>query len=121
MLKNRWEQNKVNKKARKERIYKGSIPDKKDGWERVAACSDRDGTEWVLCRKEQSHDSTWATYKLCVNGQAPRKANYWFARNEETGQIGFSRDLAILREYRPYLHAMVGTHFNWNQYWAENC
>jgi len=39
--------------------------------------------------------------------EALSKANYWMASNAAIGKVGFSRDLVIMRENRPALHARV--------------
>lgn len=55
----------------------------------------------------QEHSNEWATYKICSVGRAPKKANYWTALNEVTGQIGFTKDIASMRENRKGLYAKV--------------
>ena len=44
--------------------------------------------------------------KICANGKAESKANYWAVR-KNTGQLGFIKDMAIMRAHRPGLHAAV--------------
>jgi hypothetical protein len=61
---------------------------------------------WLVFKKDQDHSDEWATYKICANGKAKGKGNYWAVR-KNTGQIGYARDMAQMREYRPKLHAFV--------------
>ena len=86
--------------------YQGKMPEAEDGW-LVASSVKHDGVEWIVCYKRQPHSDDWINIKVCANGRASGKANYWFTRNQMTGQIGFSRDLSIMREHKPDLHARV--------------
>lgn len=87
------------------KTYSGQIPTG-DDWAKVGECF-MDGVEWHAFRKQQGHDPDWSTYKVCANGRAPNKANYWFVRNDRTGQLGFAKDFAIMRDKRPDLHAQI--------------
>ena len=89
-----------------EKFYKGKIPSQDDGWELVKKIID-DDIEWMVFRKDQPHTADWKTYKIVANGKALSKANYWMASNAAIGKVGFSRDLVIMRENRPALHARV--------------
>jgi len=89
------------------KTYKGNHPGADEGWEMFKRLKDSDGVEWALYRKSQAHTEDWFTYKISAIGRATRKANYWLARNSKTGQIGFNRDFAMMREHRPALHQMV--------------
>jgi hypothetical protein len=93
------------KGKRMAKSYKGQIPDASEGW-RIAGTVDHDG-EWIVFKKRQEHSPEWVTYKIVANGKAINKANYWLARNEITGQIGFARDFVLLREHRPKIHKYV--------------
>jgi hypothetical protein len=66
-----------------------------------------DGTEWCVFIKPQNHSDEWFTVKIVANGRAPYKANYWLVTNINTGQIGYARDYAVMRENRPSLHDYV--------------
>lgn len=87
------------------KLYAGKQPEGEE-WKLISMCQS-DGVEWNVYRKEQDHDPKWGTYKICAIGKAPRKANYWFVRNDSTGQIGFAKDYAIMRDTRPQLHEQV--------------
>lgn len=86
--------------------YKGNPPDAEKGWEEIGAYV-VDGDRWAIYRRQQQHSEEWADYKIAADGVVEGKANYWLARNDATGQIGFSRDYAMMRETRPVLHAAV--------------
>ena len=88
-------------------IHKGNIPDLGKGWHQAGCCVDGDKVSWIVFRREQAHSSEWVYYKIVADGKAKNKANYWLAKNEATGQIGFSRDFAVMRENRPELHNKV--------------
>lgn len=90
----------------KTRIYKGQIPDQSEGWQFLSATK-CDGITWEVYEKSQAHSDHWKTYKVIAPDGAPHKAAYWVARNSSTGQIGFARDIAIMRDKRPDLHAKV--------------
>lgn len=88
-----------------EKSYSGKPPTG-DEWEQIGGCIVNDEA-WQVWRKEQAHTPDWGTYKICAIGKAKRKANYWFVRNDSTGQIGFAKDFAIMRETRPELHQTI--------------
>lgn len=91
------------------KMYSGHVPSG-DGWEQIGdRYHDGDGVEWQTFRRRQDHSPEWQTVKVAAIGTAPAKANYWLARNGMTGQIGYARDYAIMRETRPGLHAHVDT------------
>lgn len=94
------------------KAYRGNPPDKNAGWELIAECEDG-GIEWNVYQRGQDHTPDWSTYKIVANGRVPAKANYWLARNDKTGQIGFSRDYVFMRENRPKLHAQIEELFAW--------
>ena len=89
------------------RMYAGKMPDADAGWEHVGTCRGADGMEWLVFSKSQEHAPDWLTYKIVANGRAANKANYWLVRNASTGQIGFARDFAVMRDTRPELHEQV--------------
>jgi hypothetical protein len=88
-----------------EKFYSGKKPEG-DEWKLIGSCQS-DDMEWQVYRKSQPHDPKWGTYKICAVGKAKKKANYWLARNDTTGQIGFAKDYAIMRDKRPHLHNQV--------------
>jgi hypothetical protein len=88
------------------KMYKGNPPDLAEGWEKIGECKDGEGVTWLMFRKPQDHDDEWSTYKICAKGAARSKGNYWAVR-KDTGQLGFARDMASMREHRPELHAFV--------------
>lgn len=92
----------------KSKTYAGN-PDllfESDEWKHCGAWVDKDNgsIEWFVFFKPQAHNHEWRTYKVVANGRVPNKANYWFARNEKTGQLGFARDLASMSDHRPNLY-----------------
>ena len=89
-----------------ERSYRGNAPDPDLGWVMIRKIGIGDEL-WMIFRQAQAHSPDWANYKIVSTGLVKRKANYWLARNDATGQIGFSRDFAMMREHRPRLHTMV--------------
>lgn len=89
------------------KMYAGKIPEQELGWMQIGVCKDSDAVEWIVFRRAQDHTPDWATYKIVANGRANAKANYWLARNDKTGQIGFARDYVFMRNNRPELHAQV--------------
>jgi hypothetical protein len=88
--------------------HKGNHPDLENGWEKIGEWLDKggDGVRWSIFRRRQEHSDEWMTYKICANGKAESKANYWAVR-KNTGQLGFIKDMAIMRAHRPELHAAV--------------
>jgi len=90
----------------KVKTYMGRPPSEEDGWEPLEQFEDG-GVIWQLFEQDQPHSKEWFTYKLAALGRAPHKANYWFAKNMHTGQVGYNRDLAALRAKRPKLHESV--------------
>lgn len=88
-----------------QKLYAGKEPEG-EGWKLVSVCKS-EGVDWNVYRKGQDHDPKWGTYKVCAIGKAARKANYWFVRNDATGQIGFAKDYAIMRDTRPQLHEQI--------------
>jgi len=93
------------------KMYAGKMPEADKGWTHVGTCNDSDGVEWLVFERPQEHTPDWMTYKIAANGRARGKANYWLVRNGLTGQIGFARDYARMREDRPELHAQVEAAF----------
>lgn len=91
--------------------YLGRIPEVEEGWDQVGEYEDDDGVQWLVFFKPQEHTEDWITYKIVANGRAHGKANYWLVRNNKTGQLGFARDFALLREHRPKLHEHVESLF----------
>jgi hypothetical protein len=89
------------------RTYFGLVPNLNDGWKQIDKYVDHDGIEWLVFRRPQEHTPDWSTYKVVSNGRAANKANYWLVRNDRTGQIGFARDYASMRENRPKLHEKI--------------
>jgi hypothetical protein len=80
-----------------------------DEWKNCGCWVDRENSnvEWFVFFKYQEHNNDWITYKVVANGRVPRKANYWFAKNKKTGQIGFAKDLASMSEHRPNLYSNI--------------
>ena len=91
------------------RMYCGNAP-KDQSWVKVFSCLDEFQIQWLVFAKAQEHGEEWKTYKVCANGQAENKANYWFARNDKTGQIGYGRDLALMNQNKPELYQRIN-HF----------
>lgn len=89
------------------RMYPGRKPAENDGWEMLCSTKCKLGIIWLVYAKPQEHDDEWRTYKIVANGKAPDKANYWLARRDTTGQLGFPRDYAMLRATRPEVHDFV--------------
>ena len=99
------------------RMYSGNFPELGDsGWEMVcefnvsqdgSSSKDRNAVTWILFIQRQEHSDDWVNVKVAANGMVERKANYWLAKNLRTGQIGFSRDYAIMRETNEKLHEAV--------------
>lgn len=89
-------------------MYKGNYPNPTDGWEMVGAWRDEDGENvgWTVFMRPQQNSDEWATFKICADGKVESKANYWSVR-KNTGQIGYVRDMAMMRAHRPKLHAAV--------------
>jgi len=89
------------------RTYLGQVPKMADGWELLEKYTDDDQVAWLVFRRGQEHTPDWSTYKVVADGRAANKANYWLVRNDRTGQIGFARDYASMRENRPKLHSKI--------------
>ena len=92
---------------RKPRMYEGNLPDEKDGWWMFDFMGDENGAGWEIFARKQDHSDEWVTFKVCAIEKVARKANYWLARNIETGQIGYSRDLGHMKQHRPVLYRRV--------------
>lgn len=90
-----------------QKMYKGNPPDETDGWKNIYSCELKDKTKWNIFVRDQDHTHDWKTYKVVADGRAMNKANYWLARNIETGQIGFGRDFVHMKTRRPQLHAVM--------------
>lgn len=80
--------------------------DGQKGWTRIGEAME-DGVRWLVFEGRQEHSDDWRTFKVCADGMAERKANYWLVKNTRTGQLGYSRDMAMMRETRPGLHDQV--------------
>lgn len=94
--------------AKMGKMYAGKVPSSDEAWKHIQTVLDpSDQTNWMVFSKAQEHTADWITYKIVAKGRAQNKANYWLVRNSTTGQIGFARDFAIMRETRPSLHAQV--------------
>lgn len=93
-----------------QKFYAGSPPKAEDGWSHVHTMQ-ADGLAWLVFEKSQEHSDAWATYKICVQGKAQGKANYWMAKNFKTGQIGFASDYVTMRQHRPELCSMLEVFF----------
>lgn len=89
------------------KMYEGKPPIGEDGWMMRARLANQGGVDWGVFVKRQGHSDDWVTCKIAAFGKAEGKANYWLAKNVRTGQIGFARDYAIMRENRPQLHGLV--------------
>ena len=81
--------------------FKGNPPTG-DGWKTL-----KDFGEWTIYIQKKNNSDEWVTLKVCANGRIKKKANYWLSKNLKTGQIGFSRDYALMSENRPSLFAMT--------------
>lgn len=79
------------------RTYIGHPPPTDTGWEKVSGFSDPELGVWEIHRQQQAHSPDWGTYKVFATERVPSRANYWFTRNDSTGQVGFGRDLALIR------------------------
>ena len=89
------------------KFYQGKKPDESKCWELINSFIDSFNIEWLIYEQKQKHSDEWLTYKVVANGKAINKANYWFARNIKTKQIGFARDMATMKEYKPDLFIYV--------------
>ena len=89
------------------RTYRGNHPDIEAQWLQLNYDIHADGCDWSVYEKEQEHSQQWRYYKIVAAEKAPLKANYWFAKNLVTGQIGYNRDMAMMRKTRPSLHVKV--------------
>lgn len=87
--------------------YKGQIPDSNDGWIKWSSFIDSDNVEWFAFRKHQSHSDTWLNFKICSNGMACSKANYWFCFDAETNEFGMARDLDHMKNNRPKMYEWI--------------
>lgn len=88
------------------RRYIGNPPEG-DDWITLDSVQDDEGARWGVYIKRQDHTPDWITVKVASVGPVLNKANYWLAKNVRTGQVGFGRDMAIMRANRPGLHAEV--------------
>ena len=86
---------------KKRKLYAGNHPEVDSGWTKWFNVNSSDGVSWSVYLKSQDHDHEWVTYKVCANGKAHGKANFWFTKNTSTGQVGFGRDRELLKEHRP--------------------
>lgn len=94
------------------KMYAGKVPNTEEAWSRIKTVVDpSDKSKWMVFSKSQAHTPDWMTYKVVADGRAEGKANYWFVRNSATGQLGFAKDLAIMRETRPALHSQIESFF----------
>lgn len=89
------------------RTYIGHPPPADAGWERLDTFQHPEAGTWEVHRQQQPHSPDWGTYKVFSTERVPGRANYWFTRNDSTSQIGFGRDLAMMRTDRPELHRFV--------------
>jgi hypothetical protein len=89
------------------KTYAGNHPDLESEWAQLSYEIKDEGFDWAVYEKEQEHSQEWRYYKIAAVGRVPMKANYWFAKNLVTGQIGYSRDIAMMRATRSGLHAKV--------------
>ena len=89
------------------KTYIGKEPNTDDGeWTKIGFAK-LEGLNWGVFMKEQCHSDEWVTFKVCADGRAKMKANYWVTKNLKTGQIGYPRDWAIMKDTRPNLHEDV--------------
>ena len=89
------------------RTYIGHPPPADAGWERVGDFKHPDFGSWEIHRQQQEHSPDWGTYKVFATERVVGRANFWFTRNDSTGQTGFGRDLALLRTNCPPLYQAV--------------
>lgn len=89
------------------KMYRGNMPDEAEGWRKTGSFVDKDALEWIVFVRAQAHSPDWVFHKIVANGRAENKANYWLAKNTETGQIGYARDFVHMRTNRPELHKAV--------------
>ena len=91
---------------KKQVMYAGNHPEKNKGWVQWGEVSS-DGLDWIFYFQPQHKSSEWVTVKVCAKTKAPKKGNYWFARNTATGKIAFAKDLAMMSGTRPDLHEKI--------------
>lgn len=89
------------------RSYQGHAPDPAEGWEKIGEFQDETEGSWRVYRQQQEHSPDWGTYKVAATEPVAGRANYWFTRNDSTGQLGFGRDLHQMRTARPKLYEAV--------------
>lgn len=89
------------------RSYQGHPPNPAEGWDKVGEFQDEGEGSWAVYRQQQGHSPDWGTYKVVAAQRATGRANYWFTRNDSTGQLGFGRDLHQIRASRPKLYEAV--------------
>ncbi|AGH31804.1 hypothetical protein SLPG_00010 [Salicola phage CGphi29] len=84
------------------KMIKGNHPKIGEGYDLVF-----DLGGWAIYRKDQGKGNGWSTYRIVAKDKAERKGNYWLVRNDQTGQMGFVRDIEAMKEHRPELYERV--------------
>lgn len=69
---------------------------------RVAGCT-LDGIAWSLWLRTQQCDARYLSLKLCADGMAPSKANFWFGFDLQQNRMTQTRDSKLLEEHAPSL------------------
>lgn len=64
-----------------------------------------EGMGWRLYA-QHVEERTYLSYKLCVVGKAPKKANYWIAWSLRKG-APFGKDFNVLQSHRPKIAEIV--------------
>lgn len=91
----------------------GNVPDLTEGWRAIHHTTDpHDKSQWTVFSRPQQQSADWETVKIIATERVTGKANFWLVKNIRTGQIGYARDYAMLRQQRPELHARIEFMFN---------
>lgn len=88
----------------KAKTYEGQPPNG-ENWSLKGGISD-DGIRWMVYSQHQNNPA-WVNFKVCADGNAPNKANYWFAVEVATGRVARGRDWALMVENRPGLATKI--------------
>lgn len=88
------------------KTYAGNHPVDGSGFE-IIGVTNVARINWFIYLKRQEHSIEWVNIKVCAENRADMKANYWFALNTETGDIGFGRDYASMQAKRNDLFVEV--------------
>lgn len=96
--------------ARKARMYTGNPPTgpDEDRWSEHPASPfhlEKEGTTWRLY--VAGEDTAWPKLKLCADGKAKNKANYWLFWSKRDLRFVRSREAYLLYLGRAKLYAAV--------------